>query len=141
MKKLSLAILLSASLLPAYQSRAADPAPDQTTASQHRSFKNIGPAEFDALRQKGANVVLDVRTQKEYDAGHIPGAVHIDFYSSDFKKQIAKLDKSKTYLVHCASGGRSAKACSQMEKLNFTNLYNLKGGMRAWEKAGKPVEK
>jgi len=43
--------------------------------------------------------------------------------------------------VHCAVGGRSAKASDKMTTLQFTDVYNLEGGIKAWEKAGKPVEK
>ena len=85
--------------------------------------------------------MLDVRTEKEFKAGHIPGAVNLDFNAPDFAKQAAALDKSKTYLVHCAGGVRSAKACNVMDKIGFTNVVNLEPGFKAWEKAGKPVQK
>ena len=104
-------------------------------------FKNVGVDQFDKLRQQTNAVVLDVRTPKEFAAGHIPGAVNIDWNAADFGKKAAELDKSKTYLVHCAVGGRSAKASDKMTALQLTNVYNLEGGMKAWEKAGKPVEK
>jgi rhodanese-related sulfurtransferase len=104
-------------------------------------FKNIGVDQFDKLRQQTNAVVLDVRTPKEFAAGHIPGAVNIDWNGADFASKAAALDKSKTYLVHCAVGGRSAKASDKMTAIQFTNVYNLEGGMKAWEKAGKPVEK
>ena len=106
-------------------------------------IQNVKPEQFDALRKADTNstVVLDVRTTKEYREGHIPGSVMIDFNADDFEQQVAKLDKDKTYLVHCAAGGRSARACKKMEQLGFKKLYNLEGGMGAWEKAGKPVEK
>jgi phage shock protein E len=104
-------------------------------------FKNVGADEFDKLRRQTNTVVLDVRTPKEFAAGHISGATNIDWNASDFAKKAAALDKSKTYLVHCAAGGRSAKASDKMTALQFTNVYNLEGGMKAWEKAGKPVEK
>jgi rhodanese-related sulfurtransferase len=57
------------------------------------------------------------------------------------KDKAALLDKSKTYLVHCASGVRSVKACEQLGRLDFPRLYNLAGGFKAWAQAGKPVEK
>ena len=117
-------------LLLSFLATAADPA-----------VKNVGVDEFAKLRDTKTNLVLDVRTKKEYDAGHMPGAVLIDFNSPDFSEKVAKLDKSKTYLVHCAAGGRSAKACDKMSTMKFTGLVNLEGGFRAWEKAGKPVEK
>jgi rhodanese-related sulfurtransferase len=103
--------------------------------------KNVGVEEFDKLRQEKNTVVLDVRTEKEFKAGHIAGAVNLDYNAPDFQAKVAKLDKSKTYLVHCAAGRRSAGACAIMDKIAFTNLVNLEPGFRAWEKAGKPVEK
>ena len=104
-------------------------------------YKNLNVDQFEKLRAAKTNVVLDVRTKKEYDAGHVPGAVLLDFNSPDFEKKIATLDKDTTYLVHCAAGGRSAKASAKMGALNFKNVYNLEGGYRAWEKAGHKGEK
>lgn len=110
--------------------------------SKPSPVRNIGVEEFDKLRQKTNYVVLDVRTPKEFADGHIPGAVNIDWNGPDFQKKVAALDKSKHYLVQCAVGGRSAKAGDKMTtSLQFTNVYNLEGGIKAWEKAGKPVEK
>jgi len=106
-----------------------------------KGVKNVGVEEFDKLRADKKNIVLDVRTAEEFARGHIPGAVNVDFNAPDFQKKVAELDKNKTYLVHCAGGGRSARACTVMDKVAFTNLVNLEPGFRAWEKAGKPVEK
>lgn len=110
-------------------------------APSDKKFKNVNAEQFDKLRADKNNVVLDVRTPEEFSEGHIPGAINIDFNGDDFDDKIAKLDKNKTYLVHCAVGGRSARACTKLGKLDFKNVYNLQGGMGAWEKAGKPVEK
>lgn len=85
-------------------------------------------------------VVLDVRTPEEFQAGHIPGAKNIDFNSDDFEKQIAALDKSKTYVVHCAAGGRSAQACKLIEKEKLPSVFHMNEGFKAWEKAKKPVD-
>jgi rhodanese-related sulfurtransferase len=87
------------------------------------------------------NVILDVRTPAEFSAGHIPGAVNLDYNAPDFQAKAAALDKHRTYLVHCATGGRSVRACEKLNHLDFPNLYNLPGGFRAWVKAGQPVEK
>jgi phage shock protein E len=103
--------------------------------------KRVDVEEFDKLRQDKANVVLDVRTAAEFKAGHIPGAVNVDVNDPGFSTQLGKLDKGKTYLVHCAAGMRSAKACGRLESAGFTNLFDLAPGFRAWEKAGKPVER
>jgi rhodanese-related sulfurtransferase len=106
-----------------------------------QKFKNIGVDEFDKLRKQTNAIVLDVRTPKEFVAGHIPGATNVDWYASDFEKKASGLDKSKTWLVHCAAGRRSASAADKLTGLRFTNVYNLEGGFTAWQKAGKPVEK
>ncbi len=103
--------------------------------------RHLGVEEFDTLRREKGAVVLDVRTAKEFKAGHLAGATNLDWNSNDFDSAAARLDRSKTYLVHCAAGVRSAKACRKLEELGFTNLVNLAPGLKGWEKAGKPVEK
>jgi len=104
-------------------------------------YRNIHLDQFEKMRAAKTNVVLDVRTKKEYDAGHIPGAMLIDWNSPDFEKKVAALDKDKTYLVHCAVGGRSTKATAKLSSMNFKSVYNLQGGYNAWEKAGHKGEK
>lgn len=137
--------LIVACLFCALLVRAADTpkpqSPQDEKSSPARHIKNVGVDEFAKLVEAKTNVVLDVRTAREHAAGHIAGAINIDVNGPDFEKKVAELDKGKTYLVHCAGGVRSAKACSNMEKLDFTNLVNLQPGFKAWEKAGKPVEK
>jgi len=85
--------------------------------------------------------VLDIRTPEEFKAGHIAGAVNINFNDPDFAKKLGELDKMKPYVVHCAVGGRSARSLDQFKKLHFDSIYHFKGGFDAWEKAGQPVAK
>jgi phage shock protein E len=121
--------------------RAEDskPAP---SAAPDAVEKNVSPDEAEKLLKENPNiVVLDVRTEDEFKGGHIPGAKNLDIFSADFAKQLAALDKNKTYLVHCAAGGRSARACKAMDAQKFTSIYHLNEGFNAWVKAGKPVEK
>ena len=101
-----------------------------------RPFKNVDVAEFEQLRKSTNNIVLDVRSKKEFDAGHVPGATHIDVNAPNFEQRVAKLDRNKTYLVHCAAGRRSANADKKMSELKFKSLINFEGGYNAWEKAG-----
>jgi rhodanese-related sulfurtransferase len=131
--------LVSTSLVSAQETKPAGSHGEKPPLPKR--VKNVGVAEFEALVAAKTNQVLDVRTKREFDAGHIAGAINIDLNSPDFEKKVAELDKSKTYLVHCAGGVRSAQACVKLDKLAFTNLVNLEPGLRAWEKAGKPVEK
>ena len=104
-------------------------------------FKSVEVAEFAKLAADKENLILDVRTPQEFAAGHLPGALNLDVNAADFVERVKALDKSKTYLVHCAAGVRSAKACEKLARLEFPRLYNLSGGIKAWIKAGEPVEK
>ena len=118
-----------------------DEGPASAPSTRPAGRKDVGVEEFEKLWKAKKGVVLDVRTAKEYQAGHIPGAVNIDINGADFDKKVAELDKGKTYLVHCASGVRSVRACEKMNRMDFRELINLQGGIKAWEKAGKEVEK
>lgn len=108
--------------------------------------KTDGATHVDAngaekLIKEGKVTVIDVRTPDEYKEGHIAGAKQVDFTENDFEEQISKLDKSKAYLVHCAAGNRSSNSLEVFQKLGFSTIYHLDGGLKAWQAAGKPVEK
>lgn len=134
-------ILMAAVLLTAPCAWSADEKAAPAAGKAAAKVKRVDVEEFDKLRTNKENVVLDVRTPNEFKAGHIPGAVNIDFRAPDFDEKVAKLDKNKTYLVHCAGGVRSAAGCRKMEAAGFKEMYDLAPGFKGWEKAGKPVEK
>ena len=77
----------------------------------------------------------------EFNTGRITGAKNIDFQAPDFEQRLEGLDKSKSYLVHCASGGRSSHSLILFKKHQFQSVYHLDGGIKAWTKAGLSVEK
>lgn len=77
--------------------------------------------------------IIDVRTTREYETGHIPGAVNIPASTTFIDWD---LDPDIPYLVYCAAGGRSSSALRIMGEYGFTRVYNLRGGIAAWEKAG-----
>ena len=111
------------------------------SAAKQTGYKDVNVAEFAKLAADKQNVVLDVRTAREFQDGHLPAAINLDVNAPDFARRVGALDKSKTYLVHCASGVRSVRACGQLDQLGFSNLFNLTGGYRAWVNAGQPVTK
>ena len=86
-------------------------------------------------------VVLDVRTQDEFEAGSLPGATLVDFYGDDFVRRIEDLDREVPYLVYCRSGGRSAKTAQLMGQLGFRDVTDVEGGMLAWVDAGLPHQR
>ena len=96
-------------------------------------YHDVSADEVKKLQQENPEaVLLDVRTPMEVAMGKIPGAYVIDLMSHQFDKEVAQLDKSKTYVVYCRSGGRSAQACNYMSGKGFSNLYNLRGGIGSW---------
>lgn len=112
----------------------------QSNAQSVKKGVDLNPTEFKATMEQESNaIILDVRTPKEVAQGVIPGAMVINFYDDDFKEQIDKLDKTKTYFVYCKGGGRSGKTCNALQGAGFPNTYNLKGGITAWKKEGLPT--
>src|SRR5690554_6022656 len=91
------------------------------------------------MEQRDGIILLDVRTQKEYDAGHVKDALHVDFHSPKFSQHLLALDPDKTYIVYCAVGGRSKKAVDIMEEMGFKQLYEVSEGYSGLKKAGIPV--
>lgn len=83
--------------------------------------------------------VLDVRTPQEYQAGHLEGATLVDLSAPDFAARVGELDRSRTYLVYCRSGNRSAAAVQEMRRLGFPDLYDLQDGIGGWQAAGGEV--
>ena len=104
--------------------------------------KHVTSKEAAPLLTKGDVIVLDVRTADEFSEGHLKGATNIDFLDeAKFKAAAAKLDKSKTYLVHCQAGGRSSRSLPVLKELGLENLIHLDDGFAGWQEAGLPVEK
>lgn len=113
--------------------------PALTAASD---VKHVKAKEAAGLLAQGGVVVLDVRTADEFSEGRIKGAINIDFLDdAKFKAEAAKLNKDKTYLVHCQAGGRSSKSLKILQNLGLKNLIHLDDGFAGWQEAGLPVEK
>ena len=95
----------------------------------------VGVEEFSQVIQQPDVQLLDVRTVREYEAGHIDQAINIDvLQESNFKNEIQKLDKTKPVAVYCKSGKRSNKAAHILEDAGFLQITDLDGGYTAWEK-------
>ncbi|MDA0217882.1 MAG: rhodanese-like domain-containing protein [Actinobacteria bacterium] len=101
--------------------------------------EKLGIEEFAEKITDTSITVLDVRTPMEFAQGHIDRAVNIDFQGSNFEKEVLDLDKDAPIAVYCRSGNRSSQAVKVMEKLGFTNLYDMDGGVIDWAAASKPL--
>jgi rhodanese-related sulfurtransferase len=86
-------------------------------------------------------VLVDVREESEWGAGHIPGAVHIGkgVIERDVEKKIP--DVTTEIVLYCGGGFRSALAAENLQKMGYTNVISMDGGWRGWNEAGHPTEK
>ena len=134
MKKIASFLALAASLLtlsgcasPAVA--AATPAPNATAAVE---YKKISAADAKARMDSGdAIVILDVRTQEEYDAGHIAGAILVPNETIADKQPALLPDLDAEILVYCRSGNRSAQAAKKLIAIGYTNVVDF-GGIIDW---------
>ena len=81
--------------------------------------------------KQGSVTILDVRQPKEYESGHIPGAKLIPL--PDVKDRMDEIDSEKPVVVYCAIGGRSRVAAQMLSGKGFSKVYNLSGGIKAWQ--------
>ncbi len=134
MKKIAsfFALVLSLLTLSACASPAAavgTPAPTATAAIE---YKKISAADAKARMDSGDTIViLDVRTQEEYDAGHIAGAILVPNETIADKQPALLPDLDAEILVYCRSGNRSAQAAKKLIAIGYTNVVDF-GGIIDW---------
>lgn len=106
-------------------------------------IENLTPQEaFTLIEDNQDNlgfVILDVSTPEEFAERHIENATNIDYYSATFRDELDNLDKDKVYLVYCPTGMRSGASLAIMEELDFVEVYNMLGGIDAWQEEELPV--
>lgn len=100
------------------------------------------PATEQWLAENPKAVILDVRTKEEHAEGALKGNILIPVTDADFAERIKKeLNPDQPILVYCRSGGRCVKAVKVLQAAGFKDVKELKGGVIAWEKAGKTLVK
>ena len=104
-------------------------------------IENIEALTFKETINQIEGLIIDVRTPEEFFSGHIKGATNIDFYANDFDQKLNIIRKDIPIYIYCRSGGRSSAAAKKMEKLGFIKVYNLVGGIGAWNSAGFKIKK
>lgn len=107
---------------------------------EEQRIELISASDFEQKMAENKGQIIDVRTPKEFNAGHIDGAVNMHVYDKDFEQRVDKLEKDKRVYVYCKVGGRSAEAVETLKAKGFTEIFELEGGMDAWSEAGKPVK-
>lgn len=103
------------------------------TSDTGAKVQNVSNEEFaEGLERDQDAVLIDVRTEMEFDSGHLPEAKLMDMMSPSFKNSIEQLDREKSYYLYCRSGNRSYHAGRAMINKGFTKVYNLAGGIIRW---------
>jgi len=98
-------------------------------------LNNLTPNAFlEKINLSKQAIILDVRTNNEFQQGHIKGAININYLEDDFWDQVTQLDLDKIILVYCRSGRRSIRACTLMRNGGFDNnhVFNLDQGFAEW---------
>jgi rhodanese-related sulfurtransferase len=106
-------------------------------------IEDITPQEaFNLIQENQDNldfVIIDVRTPEEFAEEHIEDAINIDYRSETFQDELSQLDKNKTYLIYCRTGGRSGNALDMMAELDFSEVYNMLDGINQWKAEELPI--
>ena len=101
--------------------------------------KQAGIDEYRAMAD-APHLLIDTREDREWNAGHAAGAIHLSkgIIERDIEARVP--DKSATLVLYCGGGYRSALAADALREMGYSNAISLDGGWRAWNEAGLPVE-
>ena len=94
-----------------------------------QDITTLSKLDWQQLSKDYNNIIIDIRTPEEFKTQNIKNSININFYSQEFKTELNKLNKNKTYLIYCRSGSRSKKSLNTFKELNFTKVYDLQGGI------------
>lgn len=106
-----------------------------TAQTDGTNFKSVKATEFNQLMQSGDYVILDIRTAKEFDEGHIENAVNLDFYSKNFDQLVLNYKKNGI-MIYSRSSGQSQQAITKLISLGFKNIIELENGLVGWKRDG-----
>ena len=117
---------------------AAPPAAEAEKPAVLDLAVNVDPAAVEELYQRDDVIILDVREDHEYAAGHIPGATLVPL--GQIPNRLEEIPTDKTVIAVCRSGNRSGQATKFLRQQGFENVHNMTGGMNAWSQAGYEIE-
>ena len=110
-------------------------------ANNDENTTHISATELNALIETGhAPVIVDVRSSREYKAGHVPGAIHMPFWLAFARTDEITAPKEELVVVYCAHGPRAGIGKAALSLEGFTQVRYLQGHMTGWNKAELPVE-
>ena len=96
--------------------------------------------ESDFIELRGSDYTLiDVRTQDEFDLGHIDSAINLDFYSDTFQNEILSLPKNEKIVLYCRTSNRSSKTATILKQNGYRDILVISGGITEWVKNGNDI--
>lgn len=104
-----------------------------------KSINQINSDDLVEFIQINDAILVDVRTEDEYNTGYIENSINIDYLSDIFDYNIEKLDKNTPIILYCRSGNRSNLSAEKLSKKGFREIYNLKGGILDWIELGNNI--
>lgn len=109
--------------------------------AQLQGIDGLAPLEATLKMNHDEAVVIDVREDSEFKQGHILNAIHIPL--GNLQDKLGRLEKyrEKPIIASCATGSRSSQACHTLKQQGFAQVYNLRGGIMAWQNANLPLTK
>lgn len=137
MRKMILTLWLLSIALPGLNPAALAADPPQNIPSSHIS----GPELLKMIQQGDPVTIIDVRSSSEYQAGHVPGAIHLPFWKAYFKASSLAAPHNQTLVVYCAHGPRAVISKGAFKLAGFEDIRYLDGHMTEWYKARLPVER
>jgi rhodanese-related sulfurtransferase len=103
-------------------------------------IREVTPAEVKQMRERGDQMALvDVREDREWNLGHLPGAVHMSRGTLEGKIE-QTVPRDRQVVLYCASGNRSALAADMLRQMGYENVSSMSGGFKGWVHAGGDVE-
>jgi len=113
----------------------------RTLAASSEDSSHITATDLNELIKTGRTpVIVDVRSSREYKAGHVPGAVHLPFWLAFAKADDIDAPKDELVVIYCAHGPRAGIGKAALSLEGYTQIRYLQGHMSGWYKAELPVE-
>jgi rhodanese-related sulfurtransferase len=109
-------------------------------ADAKQRITEISPEEARAQAESGAAVLIDVREDADWNEAHAAGAKHLSRGVIELEIEDEIPDPNQTIICYCGGGSRSALVADSLQKMGYTNVRSLSGGLKAWKAAGLPTE-
>ena len=114
---------------------------EELVANAKKNITEILPTDAELKSKSGDAVIVDVREKDEWDEERLPGTIHLSRGTIEWKIGEKIPDLNTTIICHCGGGGRSALAAESLQKMGYTNVISMDGGIRNWREKSYPLEK